>query len=206
MSSKPTASKNGKDGSNQRGKDGSNQRGKDGSNPRGKVLYELREMSKEKTGDKQNVVEKIVIRAENSLFCKLFTRKDDMAHRVTVESKSTGGQYTVKVAKGKADELTPQTTTYDKKGLLEMLKSDKNLEFMASYIAKEKSLSRTGSKKKSSKSSSKKSSSKKPSSKKTSKKSSKPKESGMKMVVKKSGSKSGKKKVAKKSGSKIGKK
>jgi hypothetical protein len=111
-----------------------------------KVLFESSEVKRDIAGENRTVLEKSVVRSEDKLFCKFFSQKTDMVHKVTVESKPTGGEYIVTITKGKRGELTPNKSTYDKKKLMEMLKADKNLEFMADYIGKDKSLARSGSK------------------------------------------------------------
>lgn len=152
------------------------------SGSKGKLLYHSREESKERVGDSPaTVVEKTVTHSEDGLFCKFYEKKNGVALKITIKSKSTGGEYSVSIKKGDADT---KSATHNKKDLLAFLKENKNLDFITKYVEKEKMLARPKSKSTKSKSKSKSKLSRPKSAKSKSKSKSKPKSKSAKPKAK----------------------
>ena len=114
---------------------------KSDSKQKGKLLYHSTEQMKKRVGDAStDVIEKTVTHAEDTLFCKLYEKKNGVVTKVTVKSGGAGGEYTFTVKKGDSDA---KVTQMKKKDLVDTLKKDANLSFMLEYIDKAKSLARS---------------------------------------------------------------
>jgi len=107
---------------------------------KGKLLYHSSTESKNRVGEKPtDVIEKSVTHSEDSLFCKFYEKKNGVATKITVKSSGKGGEYIVTMKKGEGET---KTYTHTKKQLMDWIKDNKDLDFMADYIGKEKTLGR----------------------------------------------------------------
>jgi len=107
------------------------------------LIYFHKDETTDKDTKSSSTVEKMVRHSDTGIFMKFFENKNDKKKRVTVKSEKSG-EYVVSIKDGNND---PKTSTHDKKGLLAFLKERKELDFMLTYVSKEKTLSRPSSKK-----------------------------------------------------------
>jgi hypothetical protein len=119
---------------------------KTASKSRGKLIYHSIEQMKKKSGENPtDTIEKQVTHSDDVLICKYYEKKNNVATKIIVKSSGTGKDYEYIIKKGNEDQ---KITKHDKSGILSLLKSNKNLDFMVDYIANAKTLSRTQTKSK----------------------------------------------------------